>query len=123
MRIIIVILLFSIFPIQAFAQFESGDVELSFTMNINNYKEETEPSSTSNDETTFFYLNILAGFYVAKGLAFEPELAIYAIESGQPTSYMIANMSYTHQIKIQKLHHLPGLELVLVILLQMFGDR
>jgi hypothetical protein len=81
------------------AQFQKGDVELSFNGSLGSRS--TSVSSKGYDDSqsyNFFYLGVCPGFFIAPGLSVEPEIAYAAIQKQFPSWYLLGNLSYTYNI-------------------------
>jgi opacity protein-like surface antigen len=80
------------------AQFNKGDVELSFSGSFSSmsYKSSGYDDSESN---TIFTLSIIPGYYFLDGFSVEPEIGVMKIDDDDAAFYLLGNLSFTHLLE------------------------
>jgi opacity protein-like surface antigen len=84
--------------------FHQGSWELNFTGSlgsINTSSDYSSPyySNTESKDYTYFQIGIIPGYYLTQGLAFQPEINIFALEKSPPAFMLLANVAYTFTIE------------------------
>ncbi|HUI29542.1 MAG TPA: outer membrane beta-barrel protein [Candidatus Acidoferrales bacterium] len=83
------------------AQFNKGDLELSFSGSLGSTTDKstgTYLGNSSSDSQTeqFLFFSISPGYYLLDGLSVEPEISLMAVQHAQPAQYFLLNLSYTY---------------------------
>jgi opacity protein-like surface antigen len=76
-----------------------GSVESSYDVSASFY------SGSNNESQKYFQLGIIPAYYIYRGLAIEPELNIFTVESLKPSYLALGNISYT--FAIDSAHYFP----------------
>ena len=108
MKTLCLLFLISLFLISnAFAQFKKGDFEFSFNGSFSSMTIENTSSgfynTQSNSETrSTAGISFSPGFYLLDNFSIEAELGIVAVQSMQPSQYVLINLSYTYLLPESK---------------------
>jgi opacity protein-like surface antigen len=108
-----IVLLFGVEMTQGQTQstiFKQASWELNFTGSLGSIESQSEYSSSyyyysdSNSEShKYFQLGIIPAYYLVDGLAIEPEINMFAVETEKPAFLLLGNLAYTVNIKNSKL--------------------
>jgi hypothetical protein len=101
MRTLMIVVLLSVATCsQSDAQFRQGNVELSFSASLGSRSSKSSsPYYSSSESYDFMYLGVSPGIYLVRGLSFEPEIGVMALQKHFPAWYLLGNLSYTLDIQ------------------------